>query len=224
MANDSYLGVTAHALDSSWKLHSFVLEVHHVAERHYTAACADDFGAVSKHWGIYDKVTTFATDNARNVTVAVSLLPFEHMPCTAHTLQLSVNKAINEAGVEALLSKCRKIVGHFKHSPANTTELKKQQEILKMNSEMLIQDVSTRWNSTLMMIQRLTRNKEPVTAVLLDEHHKHNLAILSEATGSSNAARPLLICNRTFGWRAIRVMLSGSAHTVSSAPGYDSNQ
>jgi len=128
----------------SWKLHSFVLQVHHVEERHYTTVCAEHFSSVSRAWGIFDKVTTFGTDNARNVTAAVALLPFEHMLCMAHTLQLSVNKAISESGVEAVLAKSRKIVGHFKHSPANTAELQKQQESLKMKCEMLIQDVSTR--------------------------------------------------------------------------------
>lgn len=130
---------------------------------------------------MFEKVTTFGTDNARNVTAAVALLPFEHMPCMAHTLQLSVNKAVDESGADAVLEKCRKIVGHFKHSPANAGELRQQQALLKMKEQMLIQNASTRWNSTLQMIERLLSNKEPVLATFFQPGHKHSLSIPSDA-------------------------------------------
>jgi len=132
-------------------------------------------------WEIFDKVSTFSTDNARNVTAAVGLLPFQHMPCMAHTLQLSVNKGIAESGLDVVLSKCRKIVGHFKHSPANQVELKLHQSQMKMSEEGLIQDVATRWNSTLQMVDRLICNKEPVVTTLTAPTHKHNLKLLNDA-------------------------------------------
>ena len=37
-----------------------------------------------------------------------------------------------------------------------------------MNSHNLIQDVSTRWNSTFYMIERLVEQRWPITAVLSD--------------------------------------------------------
>jgi len=181
LANDSYLGVTSHAISSNWELQSVALAVKVIEDRHYTSACAEHFSSVATEWEIFDKVTTFSTDNARNVTAAVGLLPFQHMPCMAHTLQLSVNKAIAESGLDTVLSKCRKIVGHFKHSPANQTELKVQQSQKNTTQEVLIQDVPTRWNSTLQMIERLLRNKEPVIATLAAPSHKHSLNLLTEA-------------------------------------------
>ena len=114
--------------------------------------------------GYYDKITTLATDNARNVTAAVAMLPFEHMPCAAHSLQLSVRKALDVSGVEAVL--------------ANDVELHTEQSKLNQKSESLMQDVSTRWNSTLQMIQRLTRNK---AAVFDNPHHKHYLFLQNES-------------------------------------------
>jgi len=93
-------------------------------------------------------------DNACNVTAAVGFA-FQDMPCMAHThthtLQLLLNKGIRESGLEVVLHKSWKIVGHFKHSPANVTELKLQQSQMKMTEEVLIQDVPTLWNSTLQM-------------------------------------------------------------------------
>lgn len=181
VANDSYLGVTAHVLDRTWELKSFALAVRHVEERHYSDACSRHFTEVATNWGILDKVTTLSTDNARNMVAAVSQTRFQHMPCFAHSLQLTVNKALVESGVDNTLSKCRKIVGHFKHSPSNNNELKLEQRRLTLKEEALIQDVATRWNSTLLMIQRLVANKEPVLATLLNPDHRHNLQLLSDA-------------------------------------------
>ncbi|KAL7373856.1 hypothetical protein ABVT39_016135 [Epinephelus coioides] len=52
--------------------------------------------------------------------------------------------SIRDSGLENVLAKCRKLVGHFKHSPANAAELRRQQE------ESLIQDVSTRYVTELL--------------------------------------------------------------------------
>lgn len=173
-------GVTGHILDDTWCLKSFALGVRRVGERHYAQACSEHFMAVATEWGIHNKVTTFATDNARNMVNAVALTPYDHMPCIAHSLQLSVNKALAESGIDAVLSKCRKIVGHFKHSAANNNELNHEQLKLKHKEEGLVQDVPTRWNSTLQMIERLVANKDPVLAVLQHPDHKHQLAILTD--------------------------------------------
>lgn len=129
---------------------------------------------MAEEWEIFEKVSTFSTDNARNVTGAVRLLPFQHMPCMTHTLQLSVNKGITESGLEATLSKSRKIVGHFKHSPANLTDLKVQQSRLLITEEVLMQDIPTRWNSTLLMVEQLVHNKELIIAALTAPTHKHS--------------------------------------------------
>jgi len=181
LANHSYLGVTGHIIDSMWVLRSFALTVHHVEDRHYSEACAEHFPSVAQAWGVYGKVTTFGTDNARNMTAAVGQLPFEHMPCIAHILQLSVNKALTESAVDNVLVKCRKIVGHFKHSPANNIELKDQQIRLKLKERSLIQDVSTRWNSTLQMFEQLLENEEAVLATLGQPSHKHKLELLADS-------------------------------------------
>ena len=108
IANESFLGVTCHTIDSSWVIHSFALTVFHTEERHYSDVCAQHLMEVIKQWYIDEKVTTINTDNARNIVGAVALLPFEHMPCVAHILQLSINKALSEASIQKLLAKCRK--------------------------------------------------------------------------------------------------------------------
>uniref|UniRef100_A0A3P9AS52 BED-type domain-containing protein n=1 Tax=Maylandia zebra TaxID=106582 RepID=A0A3P9AS52_9CICH len=170
--NDNYLGVMAHFIDNDWTMQSFALTVSKTEERHYAEACADHFLNVANEWKIKDKVTTLGTDSARNMVAAARLLPFEHMPCMAHILQRTVTVSLNDSAFERALAKCRKIVGHFKHSPANAQELKAQQAAHGHQTEPLVQDVPTRWNSTLEMIKRIQRNKFGLTTILTQQNSK----------------------------------------------------
>ena len=144
VSNHNYLGVTAHLIDSEWKLKSFALTVSKTVTRHYADACAEQFIAVTKEWEIENKVTTVGTDSARNMVAAARQMPFEHIPCAAHMLQRTITVCLDDSSFDNALAKCRKIVGHFKHSPASTEELHQQQTALGQDREPLVQDVSTR--------------------------------------------------------------------------------
>src|SRR4029434_2156045 len=128
VSNDNYLGVTAHLITDKWKLKSFALTCMKTKERHFAEACAEQFKTVASNWAIDQKTTTIGTDSARNMVAAARLLSYEHMPCIAHILQRSITVSLADSGFVNALSKCRKIVGHFKHSPANTAELNAEQE------------------------------------------------------------------------------------------------
>ncbi|KAL2076789.1 hypothetical protein ACEWY4_027609 [Coilia grayii] len=177
VSNHNYLGVTAHLIDSEWKLKSFALTVSKTVTRHHADACAEQFDAVTKEWEIENKVTTVGTDSARNMVAAARQLPFEHIPCVAHMLQRTITVCLEDSSFDTALAKCRKIERHFKHSPASTEELHQQQTALGQAREPLVQDVTTRWNSTLSMISRYLRNQEAVNATLARQ--KHNLATLT---------------------------------------------
>lgn len=58
------------------------------------------------------------------MTAAARSLPFEHVPCVAHMIHRVITVALQDSGFDSILAKCRKIVRHFRHSPANTAELK----------------------------------------------------------------------------------------------------
>ncbi|XP_028425734.1 zinc finger BED domain-containing protein 1-like [Perca flavescens] len=175
--NDNYLGVTAHFIDNEWNLQSFALTVSKTEERHYADACADHFLDVVKEWKIKEKLTTLGTDSARNMVAAARQLPFEHLPCMAHSLRRTVTVSLNDSGFHSVVAKCRKIVGHFKHSPSNAQELREQQVALGQMEESLVQDVPTRWNSTIEMVKRIQRNKSPLTTTLAQQNS--NIATLT---------------------------------------------
>lgn len=179
ISNEYLLGATAHFIDDNWILQMCTLGVYAMDERHFAEAVAEHITSAIQTWGIGEKVSTIGSDNARNMTAAIRKMAYELMPCGAHTLQLSLKKALDEAAVSPLLAKCRKIVGHFKHSPNNYKELKVQQVALGLPEEPLLQDVVTRWNSTLFMLQRLVKHKDAIIATLNQQQHR--LAKITDA-------------------------------------------
>ena len=164
--NDSYIGLTCHIIDSDWKMKSFTLGVYNFLERHTSENILNQFENIGEEWGCYKKIFSIGTDNGRNIIKAVSTLPFKQFRCLAHTLQLIIKSAMDETGFDAILAKCHKIVGHFKHSPANNIELKKEQIAQDLPEESLIQHVATRWNSMHDMLNRLIKHRLAIDETL----------------------------------------------------------
>lgn len=175
ISNRSYLGVTAHWIDSNWEYRNSTLQVKHFTENHSAANCTEEFQNVFREWGLEDKVVAVCTDNARNIVLGVERAKYDNFRCAAHTLQLSLNKAIKDAGIEALLSKCRKIVGHFKHSPYLENQLAIKLKEQGLDSCKLKQDIVTRWNSTYFMFESLMKAKRGIIDVLTT--HSSNIRL-----------------------------------------------
>ena len=165
LGNEAYCGITGHWINADWELSSAVLECRHVVERHFAANVAEVFENFAADWDITSKVKAVITDNARNMTSAVALTGFPHIPCMAHSLQLSILHGFKVADTDVLFAKCRKVVGHFKHSSANTAELMSCNESESPLNK-LQQDVPTRWNSTFIMIQSLLKAKDAIVAYM----------------------------------------------------------
>ncbi|KAG0443966.1 hypothetical protein HPB47_014333 [Ixodes persulcatus] len=89
VANDAYLGVTAHWIDDDWVLRSATLQVRHVPERHTAEQCAREVLEAAMAWEIDQKGEA-------------------SLKCAAHTLQLCIHKALSVTGVERLLAACRR--------------------------------------------------------------------------------------------------------------------
>lgn len=65
-----------------------------------------------------------------------------------------------------ITKKCRSIVTHFKHSVLTSEKFKTMQNQMGLSQLKVIQDVPTRWNSTLAMMERLAVIKDPLSAVM----------------------------------------------------------
>ena len=127
---------------------------------------------VAEEWTVENKVSTLTTDSARNMIAAARQLPLDHVPCSAHSLQRTITVSLQNSPFDHALAKCRKVVGHFKHSPANASELERQQKEHGIQVEALIQDVPTRWNSTHDMIKSVRKNEQTLRDVLSTQRTK----------------------------------------------------
>lgn len=82
------------------------------------------------------------------------------------TLQLVINAALKHPSIEKAVGAARCLVEHFKKSELANSKLRKKQ--MTTPEHRLVQDISTRWNSTFCMISRLLEQRWPVTATLSD--------------------------------------------------------
>lgn len=98
----------------------------------------DHINRLTEKWKIDGKVVAMVTDNARNMTAACDKLPYVHIGCAAHTIQLTVNKAIKESNIDTTLAKVRKIAGNVNHSAANYVELKQMMMEFEEPQEKLV--------------------------------------------------------------------------------------
>ena len=139
-ATEAYMTITAHYISDEWKLESNVLCTSEIAERHTGANIASRIREVLEVWNIQDThVSAVVTDNAANMTAALSSLEWSHLSC--YTLWLAVNKGLDANSLNQLSSLARKLVGHFKHSALATVALRQKQEQMNVPKHHLVQDV-----------------------------------------------------------------------------------
>jgi len=89
-----------------------------------------------------------------------------------HTIWLVVNSVLQSGCISDTHISAHSIVEYFKRSTVATTVLHAKQEQMPVPDQQMIMDVSTQWNSTLYMTERLLEQRWPVCAVLSDKSHK----------------------------------------------------
>ena len=99
----------------------------------------------------------------------MSLCQIEHGSCAIHTLQLVINDGLfTQRFFNDILKNCRKIVGHFSHSPTASDILADIQNQLGLPQKKLVQDVQTCWNSTFYMLQSVFEQKNALAQYAAD--------------------------------------------------------
>lgn len=177
-ATQSYLTITAHVITAEWKMVSFVLQTRPLFETHSGTNIAQVLTDAVAEWKLERPKHGIAvvTDNARNMDVAVreaGLGP--HVKCFAHTLNLATQAGLAVPRVSRLLGRIRRIVAFFHRSPTATAVLVAKQRALDQgNQHKLIMDVTTRWNSSLDMVERYLEQQVAVAAALLSADIRRN--------------------------------------------------
>ena len=88
--------------------------------------------------------------------------------CAGHTLKLCVNADLQITAIKNAVAAGRRLITHFRKSEPALRALRSRQKDMRVDSHNLIQDISTRWNSTYYMMEHLIEQRWPITAVLSD--------------------------------------------------------
>ncbi|KAJ8933556.1 hypothetical protein NQ314_013930 [Rhamnusium bicolor] len=165
---ESYITLTCHLILNS-NLKSYVLVTAKLSEQHTGEHLANIMRHHFNEWGISNKISAIVRDNAANIKNAVRILNYENLPCAAHTLNLVMTDVLKDIpAFDNIIKTCRSIVGHFKMSVVASDKLTKMQQQMAIGKYLKFkQDVSTRWNSSLLMIQRMVLLKEPLSATMV---------------------------------------------------------
>lgn len=167
-SNMSYLSLTCHFVHDM-QLHSRVLSVKEITSVHHTGKnIAADISAILTEWDLDGKIVTIVSDNGANIKNAITVhLRKYHHPCVAHTLNLISKEALNEnPDLKIIITKCKNLVTYFKHSALATGNLKKCQEDIGEPILKIKQAVDTRWNSILIMLERLLLIKNSLSIAI----------------------------------------------------------
>uniref|UniRef100_A0A1X7T747 DUF659 domain-containing protein n=1 Tax=Amphimedon queenslandica TaxID=400682 RepID=A0A1X7T747_AMPQE len=112
-------------------------------------------------WDIEEKLVCVVRDNAANMVAGMRVAQLPSLPCLAHTLQLIIKDGIfQQASVQQLLTSARSIVGFYNRSNTAFNTFQQIQNQLGLPQHILLQDISTRWNSSFYMLQRLLEQRD----------------------------------------------------------------
>lgn len=117
-------------------------------------------------WNIRDEIRIIVTDNAASMIKTAEILKIRHIPCFAHTLNLTVTDIFDLSDFNCILKKCKDIATYFHSSSIASDKLKVIQRQLNKPELKLIQQCPTRWNSAYAMINRIFHIRQELTLAI----------------------------------------------------------
>lgn len=161
----SFMSLVAHfILTDSFERKSVMLSCWKFDESHTAANISSNILPHIQSWDIEEKLVCVVRDNAANMVAGMREAQLPSLPCLAHTLQLIIKDGIfQQTAVQQLLTLARSIVGFYNRSNTAFNTFQQIQEQLGLPKHSLFQDVSTRWNSSFYMLQRLIEQKRAIT-------------------------------------------------------------
>nr|XP_046480872.1 E3 SUMO-protein ligase ZBED1-like [Neodiprion pinetum] len=168
----SFLGVTVHFIEN-YEMQSMSIACEPLHENHTGEYLSEMILKVCGDWDLsIEKIVSVTTDNGSNIVKAVEISfgRAKHIRCVAHTLNLVVDNSVKSTEVKLFLDKVRKIVTWFHQSGVGAEELRQlqtQEKIPDGKVKHLVGDVSTRWNSQLLMIERFILMSSAIGSILL---------------------------------------------------------
>jgi hypothetical protein len=195
------LSLTCHYMDCDFILRNIVLASESMPERHTAENISQKWISMFLQWNIlkckedsapppyavnqldgWEKNYGIITDNGANMRAAINLLPQNVQkgctPCLAHTIQLVIEDAIeSQRAIIDTLAVARNLVRYFKKSgPASEFLASVQHQASIPRPKVVIQDVCTRWDSELLMLERLVELRPFLAIVCSDEKFSNKVS------------------------------------------------
>jgi hypothetical protein len=179
-SNQSYMGTTVHFVDENFIFKSYKISLQYAPESHTSEYLKSELEGLFKKFEIQEKVFSGSSDTANNIKHTLNdLMPnLLYIPFFCHVLNLIVKDVIfddKNPSICELLSKCRKLVGHFRHSNLLTEQLTAYQHTNGLKVQKLKQEVVTRWNSTYLMLKSIHETHQAVYYVLSRDNSTEHL-------------------------------------------------
>jgi hypothetical protein len=211
MNSRSFLGLTIHFIENS-EIKSATLGIFELNERHTAEYLIEKMEVIFEAWGIKgDHITSAVSDGAANITKGLETMfgKKRHLHCFAHQPNLVAERAIQSSvEIQCLIKKVKNIVTWFKQSNNASDQLRKAQN--EGEPKKLIQEVSTRWNSTYYMIQRFLELQEIINQIV---NRNTTAPIMTTARDSETLTEVLHLLQPL---EAATKEISGQQYTTSS--------
>ena len=201
--NNSYMVVTAHFIDSHWHLHRRILSFTPILN-HKGDTIEKQLEDCLLDWNI-DKVFCVTVDNASANDVALSHLKkrlksrredslvlngeYMHVRCCAHILNLIVTDGLKDLN-DSVIS-IRNAIKYVRSSGSRLQAFKYYVEREKIEYKgSVVLDVSTRWNSTYLMLTT-TLKFQKAFDLMADDDHLYGSYFLEEENGKRRQRPPV---------------------------------
>ncbi|CAF0875094.1 unnamed protein product [Brachionus calyciflorus] len=167
-----YLGVTSHYIDSVFNLKSAPIAVKHLPGQHKKEKIKDELLDLMEKWSLADKVFGFVSDHASNVidiafnknnslnqnhpTNKYNIVQFG---CATNLLNLFIKNITKFTKINGELD-----IVNFGNIFSNQLNL--AQNSLNIKNHQLIKDVTPRWNSTYLTVERVYEQADAIDEAL----------------------------------------------------------
>ena len=163
-SHHSFMSLVAHFIIDSMEKKDLMLRCWKFDESHTAENISSNILSHIQSWDIEEKLVCVVRDNAANMITGMCVDNIPSLSCLAHSLQLIIKDGIfQQPSVQQLLISARSIIGYYHHLNTAFHTFQQMQEQLGLPKHLLIQDVSTCWNSSFYMLQRLIEQKRAIT-------------------------------------------------------------
>ncbi|XP_067949497.1 E3 SUMO-protein ligase ZBED1-like [Watersipora subatra] len=214
LAKDPYMSLTINYIDTDWTLVNKCLATSYLPVSHTADNISNFVGATLSEYNLYkEKVVSITTDSAANMNAACRELKLTRLGCFGHYLHNGMTKALNRyEQITNMITSVRKITSVFSYSFQFQRKLQHLQKELKLLENKLINDVKTRWGSTLKMLASVKDQMPGIAKLFVDDRkYRHYLLSFSQTDLLSevvNALKP---------YESLTDILSGELMVTSSS-------